>query len=446
MVGALRKLFRPLARPFGVITGRQQTVDPRFLLLDRSKFFTGLRPEEKLDLFHSIYQTNPVASGAVNSITKLINRPIIPKSDDPRIDLRMREIWQQINGHEINEMLIRSALIFGYSCGEVVWNSDLEIEKVFVPQSRQIRFQTNLQGDTENVIQFPSRPFGATFSPNLVPPIAAEKFIIVRRDMTDSADFYGDSLFNSAVDQFESLCRILKTQIRIFERLGSPRYMVEVESEGLSPEQFEDRLEEVRKVFGNLASGEDIFSTPGTKASIIGAESFGQKLEAETRLVISTILANVGLPPALLSLNIQSAGAESDARQSIILLQSILDDMQETMAAAWNNSFWKVVQQLEGMPTPPVMRFERPRLLETFLEQQGRELQFANDLNEVVMGIRPIEWLVQKCGAKEAADPEALEAMIEQRRAKPQDDEQPAGDDLQTTKGTDERATNNKSL
>ena len=184
----------------------------------------------------------------------------------------------------------------------------------------------------------------------------------------------------------------------------------------------------------------------GSKASIIGAESFGQKLEAETRLVISTILANVGLPPALLSLNIQSAGAESYARQSIILLQSLLDDMHQTLSDAWNNSFWKVVQQLEGMPSPPLMRFERPRLLETVLEEQGRELRFKNDVEEVVMGIRPVEWLVQKCGAKEAADPQVLEDMIEQRRMKPQDGEQPSGDDLQTTKGTDEKAVNNKTL
>lgn len=449
MVGALRRLFRHMPRPFGVSKGKQQLIDPRFLLLDRAKFFTGLRPEEKLDLFHSIYLTNPIASGSVNSITKLINKPIIPMSDDPRIDLRMKEIWQNIHGHEINEMLIRSALIFGFSVGEFNWSDDtLEMEKVFVPQSRQIRFQTNKMGETVNVIQFPAFPFGGSLAGSpTAPPVPAEKFIIVRRDKTDSGDFYGDSLFASATEQFESMCRILQAQIKVFDRMGSPRFVVTVDPEGTtSEEEYDARLKKVQTTFDNLSPGEAIYSTPTTTAKIIGAESFGQKMEAETRLVISTILANVGLPPALLSLNIQSAGAESYARQSIILLQSILDDMQATMADAWNNSFWKVVQQLEGLPSAPVMSFHRPRLLESFLEEQGRELRFNNDLNEVVAGIRPPQWLVQKCGAKEAADLQALEQMIEQRRMKSQEDEKPSGNDIENTKVTDQKATNNNTL
>lgn len=448
MVGAIKRIFRPMIKPFAVKRGAQRTVDTRFLLLDRSKFFTGLRPEEKLDLFDSIYQNNPIASGAVNSICKLINTRIIPQSDNPAIDKRMREIWQKLNLHSVNEMLIRQALIFGYSVCEYSWDDNtLEMDRMFVPQTRQVRFQTNRQGDIENIIQFPSRAFGATLSPNLIPPIPAGKFIIVQHDKTDTADFYGNSLFAAAVDQFESICKILRAQIKVFERLGSPRYMVEVENEGLTEEQYNVRLDQVRSVFQNLADGEDIFSTPGTKASIIGTESFGQKTEAESRLVISMILARIGLPPPLLSLNIQSAGAESYARQSIILLQSLLDDLQQTLADAWNNSFWRMIQILEGFPTAPKMSFHRPRLLETLMVEEGRELQFQNDMNEVVAGIRPLEWLVQKCGAKEAADPQALQAMIEQRRSKPQEDEQQSsGDKLENTKGTDEIASNNKSL
>jgi len=185
----------------------------------------------------------------------------------------------------------------------------------------------------------------------------------------------------------------------------------------------------------------------GVDIRIIGSESFGQRFADETRLVIQNILAAVGIPPALLHVVTQaSGGAESWVRQSVISLQSMLDNIQEATATAWNQSFWKIVQRLEGMPVTPVMSFEKPRLLEQLQEEKGREARFNNDLKEVVFGIRDEEWLSQRCGATQTADPEALQEAIERARENPNDMQEISNEETNSnsqTKSTDERATNN---
>ena len=118
-------------------------------------------------------------------------------------------------------------------------------------------------------------------------------------------------------------------------RLGRPRFAVTINAEGLTPEQFQERIDKTQSVFANLGDldATDLYMPAGTEVKIIGAESFGQRFSDETKLVISNILAAVGIPPALLHVTIQnSAGAESYARQSIIAMQTMIDEIQRSIA------------------------------------------------------------------------------------------------------------------
>lgn len=431
--------------PFAVKSGGQRLVDPQ-LILNAERFYVGLRHEDRIGLYYSVYKSMPLAVGAVNVLTRMTNKAIVPRSGNPAVDARMRQIWQEINGFRVNDQLIRQSLIYGYSVGEWVSNDMQRIEKVHVPESPYIRFVADRQANITFVRQLQGTVFAPTDERSRIP---SAKFIILQRDPTSSTDYYGSSLFEAATEQLESLCQILKAQISVYMRLGRPKFVVTIPAEGLTPEQFQDRLTKAQNHFEQLSQRDatDLYMPSGVEVKIIGAESFGQRFADETRLVIQNILAAVGIPPALLHVVTQaSGGAESWVRQSVISLQSMLDNIQEATANAWNQSFWPIVQRIEGMPVAPVMSFEKPRLLEQLQEEKGREARFNNDLKEVVFGIRPAEWLAQRTGATGVDDPAALNEAIERARDNPnsmQDISNEETNSNSNTKTTDERASNN---
>jgi len=448
VVGLLRRLFgspAPAPAPaFDVAAGAQRVVDTR-LLLNAQRFYVGLSASDRLDLFRSIYYGTPLAVGAVNVIVRMTNSRPRFNSGNPDVDRRCRQIWQTYRLHQVNDSLIRQSRIYGYCSGDGVWGArePLTLDRVVVPPSYEIRVLADERGQRTGYLQLPSIESMRPLDRRTIPP---EKCIAVTRDPTDLQDYYGSSLFESAVGQFDSLCQILKAQITVMQRLGKPRFQVAIPTEGLSEEQFRERLTAAKNVFAQIGSVDaDLFVPAGVEVKIIGGETLGVKVADETRLVVSMLLAAVGIPPALLHVTITgSVGTESYARQSILVMQSMLDNIQEATAAAWNTSFWRIVQRLEGMPVAPQMSFEKPRLLEQQIEEQARALRWENDLTEVRYGIRAPEWLAQRCGADEAYDPDLLADKIEE------EPEAPATPDAaraeSTTKGTDERATGNKEL
>lgn len=449
----IRDFFSPQknAAPFEIATGRQLTADTsRLFLFNRNTQWAQLDRWQRLTLFEAIYRGQEIGTGAVNLLTRFINTPLCPDVDNPEIAKRMQEIWDSIGGPMVNSMLIRQALVFGFSIGEWVASDNLDaMLRVVVPPSLEIRKIPDRQGNIASYVQIPGfDPFHAkTIDGRLVIPSA--KVIDLTRDPLHSFHYYGSSLFESALDQFESLCKILDAQIRVYLRLGRPRFQVTVNAEGLTPEQLQDRIDQTKKAFSTLGEldSSDIYMPSGNEIKIIGAESFGQRFADESRMVISQILSAVGLPPALLNVVIQaSVGTESYVRQSVIALMSQIDEVQRNLAHAWNRSFWKVVQRIERMPELPKMSFERPRLLEQQIEEQARDAAFKNDLREVVYGIRPIEWLALRCGASSTDDLEALQEQVENQRALSEPQELSSSDSANTTKATDERATNNTNL
>ncbi len=441
MVNFIRNFFQKKADNYAVGSGNQQTVDPQLLYNYQGKiFYRSLRPSERLHLYHAIHSSNPIGHGAVEVLTKMVNSTMVPESGDPETDEQMREVWNDINGHEVNAMLIRSSLIYGYAVGEIVWNNrTLDLERIVVPESHTIRFVSNNFGEIESIRQL--------IKPTAEPTIPASKMIICRNNPTDSFDLYGCSLFSAAVDQFEALCQILDAQLKVYMRLGKPRYQVNIPSEGLMDEEFRDRIAKTKSVFDQLATGTDLYMPEGVEINIIGAESFGQKFEAETRLLISTILSSIGLPPALMHVNIQSAGTESYARQSILCLQTMLSTLQESLAKSWNQSFWPLVQQLYGMKTAPKMCFDKPRLLEQQQKEAARQAYEQNDWNEVLKG-RSLEWYILRRDASlDEYDITVLQQAIEQARIQPQSESNtnPNTNKKSTTKLTDESLSNDSS-
>ena len=448
MVAFYKRLFarpRPQADPF-TVAGAQRIVDP-LRNWNAQAFYAGLRQQDKLALYHSIYYSQPLATQAVNVLVKMTNSRVIPKSGNPQVDQRMREIWAEINGSTVNAQLIRQSLIYGYGVAEWVSESMTRIDRVVVPDSPLVRFIPNRWGVTEYVQQL----CGTVFAP-LDPRgrVDARKFVILRRDPISQFDYYGSSLFESAVDQFEGLCRILQAQISVMMRNGRPRFLVTIPAEGLTQEQLKERIEQVKSLMSDLAqdNATDLFGPVGVEVKIIGAEGFGARFTEETRLVLQNLCAAVGLPPALLHIVTQaSGGAESFVRQVIVSLQSILDNIQESNAAAWNNSFWPIVQAIEGLPVLPRMEFEAPRLLEMLQEEQARQAKYQNDLAEVVAGIRDPEWLAQQCGANEVYDMDALTEYIQQQRSRPEEVNKGLGSEETNkngqTKYTDAKASSN---
>lgn len=444
MVGLLKQFFRPQPPPFDVGSGGQRIVDP-LLMLNAQRFYVGLRREDRLTLFHSIHHSQPLATGAVNVLTKMCNARPLFKSGNPEVDARCKQIWAEIKGHEVNAQLMRQGLIYGYGVAEWVSEDMTRVDRVVVPDAPLVRFVADKFASITHVQQLT----GTVFSPgDAKTRIPANKFIIYRRDPESSFDYYGASLFESAVEQVDAICQIMKAQIKVYMRLGTPRFHVTVDNTACTPEQYRDRLEACKKHFAGLAdpSATDVFLPPGCEVKIIGAESFGQRFADETRLVIQSILAAVGIPPALLHVVTQaSGGAESWVRQSVISLQSILDNIQDGMASAWNTSFWRVVEAIENMPTTPRMEFEAPRLLEMLQEEQARQAKYQNDLTEVIAGIRPPEWLAQQCGADDAYDLNALTEYVERQRSNPQENKEFGSAETNKngqTKYTDQQASN----
>lgn len=449
----LSRLFQPKADAYAVASGRQQTIDTRRLLtFDRRTYWAELNRWQKLTLFDSIYHTQELAQGAVNIITRFANSRMLPLVDNPSVARKMAEIWQEIDGHSVNAMIVRQSLIYGFACGEWVSEDLARMTRVVVPPSIEMRKLPDRLGQITGYIQLPGWTIARPATLDGRQTIPPEKIIDVVRDPANSFDYYGASLFESALDQFESLCQILDAQIRVYMRLGRPRFAVTINAEGLTPEQFQERIDKTQSVFANLGDldATDLYMPAGTEVKIIGAESFGQRFSDETKLVISNILAAVGIPPALLHVTIQnSAGAESYARQSIIAMQTMIDEIQRSIAAAWNKSFWPMVQRIEGMPTTPMMGFEKPRLLEQTIEEQAREARRNNDIEEVVMGIRPMEWLAQRMGVSEIDDLEALKEYVAKLREmadKQSPLKNPSNEASSNTKITDQRATGNTSI
>ena len=281
---------------------------------------------------------------------------MLPLVDNPQVAKRMLEVWREIDGHTVNSQLIRQSLIYGYACGEWVSEVLTRMDRVVVPPSIEIRKIPNRQGQIQSYVQLPGFMIGRPVSIDGRRQIPPSKMVSVIRDPLTTFDYYGESLFSSALDQFESLAQILDAQIKVYMRLGKPRFQVIVNNEGIAEEEFKDRVNQVKSVFGNLGdlNSADLYTPPGTEVKIIGAESFGQRFADETRLVISNILAALGIPPALLHVTIQSsAGAESYARQSIIAMTTMIDEIQRSIASAWNKTFWPMVQKMERMPVTP---------------------------------------------------------------------------------------------
>jgi hypothetical protein len=436
-------------QPFAIATGRQLTIDSsRLFILDKSTQWARLDRWQKLTLFEAIYRGQEIATGAVNLLTRFINTPMVPETENVEIAKRMNQIWRDIDGPTVNAMLIRQSLVFGFSCGE--WcSSDMEtMDGVVVPPSIELRKIPDRQGQIESYVQLPGfSPWGTTVDGRT--PVPAIKMIDVVRDPMHSFHYYGSSLFESALDQFESLCKILDSQIRVYLRLGRPRFQVTVNADGLTPEQLQERINQTKQKFATLGDldSSDIYMPAGTEIKIIGAESFGQRFADESRMVLSQICSGIGLPASLLNIVLQQSGnTESFVRQQVIALMSQIEEIQRSISHAWNRSFWKVVQRMERMPEAPSMSFEKSRLLEQTLEEQGRDLCFKNDFREVVHGIRPIAWLAQRCGASEPDDIRALTKQVENARTLSEPQELSSSDIDSTTKATDERATKNATM
>lgn len=447
MVAFMRKILRRFRSPpdnFALGSGAQRSVDTHRLFLNSAKFYAGLRRDERLTLFESIKDTVPLAAGALQVLCKMVNTRMVPQSGDPAVDARMREIWEQINGHSINSQLIYQGLTFGFSVGEISWNdATLEIEPVKVLRSLQVRKRVDRLGDVTAFLQFASPPApGATRGLIEIPPHKVIDFVHLQED---AFDYYGNSIFASAVSQLEAVCEVLQASINVFNRIGKPRFNVEINAEGLTPEQFQDRIEKTKQVFSSLATGEDIYTPAGTKVTVIGSEVAGTPMEQESRLLVSHILSALGVPPALLHLQ-QGGSTESYTRQVIISLQQLLTNIQTSAAAAWNQGFWRLIQRLEGMVTIPKIGFEQPRLLEQLMEERARQARFSNNLKETMFGVRPPEWLAQQCGVVAADDEKVLREMIDKARESFDANKEinnPETNRESTTKSTDERASSN---
>lgn len=434
---------------FAVGAGQQLSVDKFRLTLDAKKFHAGLRRDERLILFAAIMEEVPLAWGSVQILTKMANTRMIPQSGDPRTDSRMVEIWDTVNGFAATNQLLIQSLGFGFSVAEYSWDdTTLQMTDVKVSRSQEIRKAPDRYGNVQAYLQYATWWAARTTDKSGRVEIPAHKVIDCIFQQTDAWNYYGTSLFRSAVKELESLTDILGASISVFNRVGKPRFQVTVDNTGVSPEEYTRRLALVKSVFSSLADGTDFYSPPGTDVKIIGSESFGVPFQQESTLVVSHILSCLGVPPALLHLQGQTGSTESFTRQTVLALQQILTSLQTMVVNAWNRSFWKVVQQLEGMPVTPKMSLAPPRLLEELLEQRARAMRFNNDKREVVMGLRPAAWLSQRVGiVGEPDDPKALQEQIEKAREEgDQDLDDRSGDADNQTKGTDERASSNNSM
>jgi hypothetical protein len=420
MVAFWKRLFAspppPQAPAFAVASGAPQIIDP-LMQWTAERLYAPLRREDRLTLYHTMYYSMPLAHGAVEVLTKLVNTTPVFKSGNAAVDARARQIWAEINGHQVNESLVRQHLIYGYSVGESVYPTMRRVERVTVPESPMMRFKADKSGVITDAVQVA----GTIYAPNIgqqKSKVPASKCIILRRDPVSTFDYYGGSLFESAVDTLIDLSRALHATVSVAMRIGKPRLLVTIPAEGLTPEQFRDRMDKAMQTVAKLNRDEttDIGLPLGCDIKVIGSETF-TPFEKELWSLKEMLCAGFTLPPLLLNiLTTSGQGSESVGRQVVIQLQTILSDIQESNAAAWNSSFWPLVAKLEGMPVVPVMEFQFNRLLEQLVEEEGRAAQFAQDALEVAWGIREDEWLAQQCGATGIVDPTAFNQMVDALR------------------------------
>lgn len=446
----ISSLFRSNgADPFDVASarGNQQIVDPR-LMLTSQVFYAPFRREDRIPLFYSLYYNSPIFQGAVNVICKMCVTEPIFRSGDPDVDALCKDIWRQIGGRQVTDQLMRQGCIYGYAAGEIVTDDEMTtVQRVVVPDSPLIRFVPNKQGVITDVRQLIGTVFSSQAN-NERGAIPAGKFIIYRRDPVSAFDYYGSSLAESCLAMFDNLCAILDAEVAVMLRLGKPRWVVRIPSDGVSPEMFHDRLAKMRAIMEQWGNSkyEDVIVPEGVDISILGADGFGQRYTEEVRSIVSCILAGLGIPPSLLHVTIQgSGGAETWVRQSTIALMSIFDAIQEGICEAWNTTFWTTVAAMYNLPVVPRMSLTRPRLLERIQEATGAEKEFNNALREVIFGIRPPEYLAQIVDAPDIDDPEALQDMIVKARETYSLPKETATDETSqsvSTKDTDENKTN----
>jgi hypothetical protein len=447
MVKLLTRFFQKAQAPaWGVVDGGQQVIDP-IMQFNAERIFAGLRREDKLALYHSLYYSMPLAHSAVEVLTKLVNTRPAFNSGNAEVDRRAAEVWEEIKGHQVNERLSRQSLMYGYSVGEAVYPTMRRVERVVVPDSPMMRFRPDKYGVIQDVIQIA----GTIYNPAVDKQksrISASKCIIVRRDPVSDFDYYGASLYESAVDTLLDLSRALKATIAVAMRIGRPRLLVTIPPDGLTPEQFRQRLNEAMASVAKINRDEttDLGFPAGVDIKVIGAETF-TPFEKELWSLKEMICAGFNLPPLLLNiLTTSGQGSESVGRQIIIQLQTVLSNIQESLSSAWNSSFWPLVAALEGLPVTPRMEFEFNRLLEQLTEERGRAAQFQQDALEVAFGLREDEWLPQQCGATSGiVNHQAFDRMIEAVRASyapKQDSGNPETNKNSNTKVTDEQATN----
>lgn len=426
---------------FAIASGQQLVKDPR-IILSQSRFYAGLRTEEKLNLFAHIHRSVPLAHGAVETLVKLCATEPYFDSGNPDVDKRAMQIWRSLNLSETNEQLLRQGTIFGFACAELIWdNATLEMQRVVVPPSPQMRKIPDATGVIQSYIQL-GTPNALTYK-----TIPAAKILDYTRTPHDSFDYYGSSIYAPCLRALEQLQSIIECQVATLFRLGKPRFLVTLRSEGLTEEQFADRIAKAKNVFSQLAESTDVFSVEGTEVKIIGADGFGVRYSEELRAIISMILSSFQLPAALLNVVITpSVGTESFVRQQVISLMSLISQQQDGVAQAWNSTFWPLVSRLEGLPAVPVMAFERPRLLDRQIEAQAEALEFQNALQQCVAGIRSPVWFAAQCSAEEIHDPAALTEFIDKAREAASAPQAPPPDDVKGSKATDEKATGNKAI
>lgn len=418
-MGLLSKLFQkqPTPDPFAVRTGEQLIIDTkRFLTPGKAPFYASLRPEEKLILYDVIYKTVPLANAAINIITRLVNTRPIPSSGNADVDARTKEIWDELNCHDINSQLIRQANIAGFAAIEWISDDMRRINKLVCPKSTELRVVPDKWGNIIEFLQTPGYMLGTTQGKRRTIPRV--KMLFLQNQPTDFSDFYGSSIMESAVDDIERLQTIIKCTMQVFQRMGYPRFQLTLDATDLGPEVLAQRLDLLKTEFAKVPTGSDIYMPAGVEVKVIGGETLGKKILQETLLVLSNITSVLGVPTALLNIMVGNTSAESYLRQIIISFQTQIHSMQMATAAAWNRDIFPVVQRLENLPVQPRIIFQKPRLLEIEQEQKGIALERANRWWLVKAGIKTIEWFVmQETGSTEIADLQAAEKFLEASRA-----------------------------
>lgn len=438
------RVFRQ-ADPFAIVSGSQQTIDPA-LVLSAQRFHVGLRREDKLGLYNSIYYGVGVCRAGVDNLTRMINTPIIPKSGNPDVDRRTLQIWDELNCGEKNEMLIRQGNIFGYSLAEWVSDDMQTMDKLHVPQSWEMRFVADKYANITDVIQLAGTVYSIGDPRRRIP---ASKYIIYQRDKVSDTDYYGSSLYESIVENVEALCQTMRAQLSVMLSIGKPRFVVTIDNMGVTEEEYRKRLDLVTKRLDDLADPESTnLALPPADVKVIGAERYGARFADELANILSMILSGMSLPAELLNIEIKrSGGAESGVRQKMLALQSMITNQQRSLAAAWNKSFFQIVQRMERMPVAPKIEFSRTRILDELQVEKAREARRVNDLHDLATGLIDEQTYSQRQGVLTPDDLAALTEIKGRLRESYSLDGKGISNSetnaVSNTKETDERASNN---